>query len=481
MPIGAFKLNGIAKYLAPAAPSVISNNVRYEMSYYLVEGTVTTSTGYIGTNALGPTSTTSSNLGFSILLGQTTATNAQAYFNASTICCYEFYFKCTLDSDRKVILWSTNNSINNMSPVPADQSGHMILFQDANNFKLNYFRQFNPVTLGARDSNWHHLAVQSNGNGTITVWYDGTQVVNFNVSTWTQRSTFYHCMGYSQNSPPVAGNSIYFDEIVITHGSQKYTPGSNFTPYTTAQSNTQYTLGLFHCESTTQKDDLTNLQFNNRNSGATTATGVAVKTDASAKFGSTSLDMSTGTGGFTSELVPLQNLTGNYTIEFWAQIPTNPIFSQKALLRSDTGTGLAGSLSLRPQGSNIYDIEYSFSGDNWNSNGGAGMTWTAGVWYHCCVMRSGTSVGIFFNGSRKSDRVSAHTRPFGNPTSAATLGVNTGGNLIRIDSLRISNTARYTYGASFTVPTSAFTSDANTLVLYHFEGVAGSTIFRETT
>jgi hypothetical protein len=252
MPIGGFKLNSIGRYLAPSGGGGSVSRDNPQPSTYLVEGSVRTTTGYIGTNALGPIATTSSDGGFSITLSNP---GTQTQFNSSTICCYEFWFKASIDADRKVIYWSTNSSINNMAPLPPDQANHMILYQEANQFRLNYFVQYSPVTLGARDSNWHHLAVQSNGNGTITVWYDGTQVVNTGVISWTQRSKFHHCMGFTNNSPPVIGNSIFFDEIVITHGAQKYTPGVNFTPYSTAQTNAAKTIGLFHCESTSQTDD----------------------------------------------------------------------------------------------------------------------------------------------------------------------------------------------------------------------------------
>lgn len=251
MPLGAFKLNSIGRYLAPSGGGSISRD-NPQPSTWAVGGSVRTTAGKIGTNGLGPQSTTNADEGFNITLSNP---GTQTQFNASTICCYEFWFKASVDADRKLIFWSTNSNIANMAPTPADTANHMILYQDAGNFKLNYFVQFSPVTLGARDTNWHHLAVQSNGNGTITVWYDGTQVVNATVTSWTQRSRFYHCMGYSQNSPPVAGNSIFFDEIVITHGAQKYTPGVNFTPYTTVQTNAAKTIGLFHCESTTDADD----------------------------------------------------------------------------------------------------------------------------------------------------------------------------------------------------------------------------------
>lgn len=247
---GASRLNSLAK--GAAAPAGRTN---LTASTYAVENSVRTGAAYIGSASLGPSATADSEPGFSI---QLTNGGGQKYFNASTICCYEFWFKCVIDDNqRRVILWSTNESINNMAPTPADQANHMILFQDAGNFKLNYFRQYAPVNLGARNTNWHHLAVQSNGNGRITVWYDGTEAVDFNVSSWTQRYRFLHCMGYYQNSGPVTSNSVFFDEIVITHGAQKYTPGSDFTPYTTAQTNGPNTIGLFHCESTSQTDDTT--------------------------------------------------------------------------------------------------------------------------------------------------------------------------------------------------------------------------------
>jgi len=311
MPIGAFKLNSIGRYLAPSGGGTIYRT-RPQPSIYTVSGSARTTTGNIGTTAIGPNATTSSDEGFTIKLPYQTDT--QLNFNASTICCYEFWFKATVDADRKLIFWSTNNAITNMSPAPPDTANHMILYQEGNQFRLNYFVQYSPVTLGARDSNWHHLAVQSNGNGVITVWYDGTQVANTTVTSWTQRNLFYHCMGYSMNSPPVIGNSIFFDEIVITYGAQKYTPGSNFTPYTTAQTNTVNTIGLFHCESITQTDDAPRAV--NRYSGENIITSPAVLSTTN-KFANASADFTAG-GYVTVKQFDANALasSGNYTINF---------------------------------------------------------------------------------------------------------------------------------------------------------------------
>jgi hypothetical protein len=45
-----------------------------------------------------------------------------------------------------------------------------------------------------------------------------------------------------------------------------------------------------------------------------------------------------------------------------------------------------------------------------------------------------------------------------------------------IDEFRFSNIARYS-GSSITVPTAAFTNNANTLLLLHMDGTNGSTSF----
>jgi len=139
-----------------------------------------------------------------------------------------------------------------------------------------------------------------------------------------------------------------------------------------------------------------------------------------------------------------------------------------------------GSVSLRPQGGNVYDIEYTFEGENWNTNGGAAMTLTYGTWYHCAIVRysTGPVTNIFFNGNRQSNRTATHTWPFTNGTSVDLL-VNGGQNLVYLDEIRLSNTAKYANAATYTIPTEPFINSSSTKLLMHFNGSPGGTVFED--
>ena len=103
-------------------------------------------------------------------------------------------------------------------------------------------------------------------------------------------------------------------------------------------------------------------------------------------------------------------------------------------------------------------------------------------YHHIAFVKSSTAgLAIYVDGS--SEDTSAET---GNiDTTALNVGVlrylgDTGyGMKFRIDELRISDVVRYS-GASLTVPTASFTSDANAIALYKFNAGSGSTALDET-
>jgi hypothetical protein len=98
-----------------------------------------------------------------------------------------------------------------------------------------------------------------------------------------------------------------------------------------------------------------------------------------------------------------------------------------------------------------------------------------GQWYHYAGVYDGGSASIYLNGSLMST-ASPHSTPTANSDElrigidwdmgCAMLGV--------IDEVRISNIARYT--SSFS-PSTSFSTDSNTMALWHFDEYTGSVAY----
>ena len=187
---------------------------------------------------------------------------------------------------------------------------------------------------------------------------------------------------------------------------------------------------------------------------------------ATSKFGSSSLYKSSANNRvWASPDKDLEFLNNAFTIEMWIN-PTN-----KSTVKT------------------YYDARYKETDDNMprleldNSTLkyivnnvtliSGSYTPAAGVWAHIAVCRSGTSTRLFVNGVQIGTTLTdTNVYRSGIVNLAST---HRGGNeaVGYIDEVRVSNTARYT--TTFTPATSAFTNDANTVMLLHFEGVNGST------
>jgi hypothetical protein len=98
------------------------------------------------------------------------------------------------------------------------------------------------------------------------------------------------------------------------------------------------------------------------------------------------------------------------------------------------------------------------------------------TWYHIAWVRNGTNIKIYLDGVEKGSATIS-----GTPSVVARdLSIGSHyrvGSRSYVDEIRISKTARYTAG--FTPSASAFTNDANTLLLIHADGTNGSTTFTD--
>jgi hypothetical protein len=164
----------------------------------------------------------------------------------------------------------------------------------------------------------------------------------------------------------------------------------------------------------------------------------------------------------------------NFTAECWVRYV--------AMTTIDDG-GYPATMGCMELGD--YPMNWSFGADR---NGSLrfvyviGSTWyvinsanslitAAGSFYHIAVVKQGTAIACYLNGTSVATgtlagTISTAARPF-SIGSYYRIGANA-----NVDELRLSKSARYT--TSFT-PAGPFVNDLNTLMLLHMDGTNGST------
>lgn len=223
-----------------------------------------------------------------------------------------------------------------------------------------------------------------------------------------------------------------------------------------------------------------------------TINGLCTVSTTQYKFGSKSMYMSNGsTLNYLRPSGLPYNSPSTWTLEAWVY----PTANQKSIIfGSYNGYGLEAYISLSQMGLNIlfegYRNDVSITGST---------TFTLATWNHVAwsydgttyrMFRNGTLVGSGTNGPVKngffSDMIVGSTFPYGTPriydsngivTLANKYAAVTGtGNAFNgyIDDIRFSNNCRY--NNTFTAPSVAFTSDANTVFLQNFEITNGIAI-----
>lgn len=183
-----------------------------------------------------------------------------------------------------------------------------------------------------------------------------------------------------------------------------------------------------------------------------TFAGAAELTDVDKKFGTGCIhvpntatdELDIGSPGTTFQWA------GDFTVEFFQKRPTSSetsvfILNNGSLNFAINSTGSTLRIFLN-------STTATFTGGTVNN----------GVWYHVALVRSGSTVTLYVDGSSVATSSNSSTLGFASPTIAA---FGRGVGEIFIDEVRISNIARYT--GNFSAPTGEFTSDANTSLLIH--------------
>jgi hypothetical protein len=199
-----------------------------------------------------------------------------------------------------------------------------------------------------------------------------------------------------------------------------------------------------------------------------TANGGASHSTSQSKIGSSSIDLSGSTTDYLSvpDSADWDFGTNDFTIEGWFY-PTD-ISVDRGLFHNTNGSSWGHKINFR---SGQFEW-YSYEGSGHTSSYSA--TVNNNAWNHfAATMDSGTR-RLYLNGvqiatnTSSSGVTSSDTFYIGSITTSLT-GY--------LDEFRISNSCRYPSGTTFTPSTTAFTEDANTLLLIHSDTTNGSTTF----
>jgi hypothetical protein len=326
---------------------------------------------------------------------------------------------------------------------------------------------------------WYHYAITRSGTST-KLFRDGTQIG----STYTDSTNYTGGSGdlrLGWNS--VTGQFAAFlnghmDEIRVSN-TARYT--ANFTAPTAPFVNDENTLLLIHADGTNLS---TFFEDDNgvRAPKGISAVGNAQIDTAQSKFGGSAL-LCDGTGDYV--MSPAGSHfdfgTGDFTIEYWIRFNAINTLYVPIALRPTSGIG---------NGQWWCEIQ---AGDNkmyWGFKNQAGTTFyanfpvigtamTTGSFHHIAVVKNGSTLTQYLNGTANGNVGTGLSGSFGISTSDLWIGAGAGAYSVNgwLDEIRISNTARYT--ANFTAPTTPFVNDSNTVLLIHADGTDASTVFRD--
>lgn len=322
------------------------------------------------------------------------------------------------------------------------------------------------------NNSWNHIAVQFNGTSyKLIVNGDYTNAGNANVTNPIISTIWDQLMlgGSSFNGSSPVGFEGYFGCFRISDTnrySATFTPSSTFTKDVN-------TLSLNTFNSTSS------INASEQVSGVLWTASVPMYSTVQKKYGTSSLEFKGGsssgiansgvTAHMHSSINGLTNLHYAWTMELWVYL-NGSHRDYNCLLGANRG------------GSDIFRFGISRSGilnfftmtnTNYNQSisGSGVINIDTGVWNHIALVFTGTSYNAYVNGVLDFSIASETAVPDG-VFRGLTIGkvlYNTSWTLTDayIDEFRVSSVARYS-GQSFTVPSSAFTKDMDTVVLNHF-------------
>lgn len=364
-------------------------------------------------------------------------------------------------NDYTMEMWARFSDTGTYRTLLANQGTNGAVFlQRDNSNKISLFYIGDSATLSTTSTVtsgvWYHIALVVDG-GTQKLFLDGTLEASRTETTYTS-TTSQGMLGRRQTVTSRDMNG-HIDEFRLSNVA-RYT--ASFTVPTEPFVNDANTLLLAHMDGTDGTSVFSDDIGTDRSAVGISAIGNAQISTSQSQIGGASAVFD-GTGDHLES--PVFELTGDYTVECWARWDT--VVGSQGLIGSD---GTTQYDTLKSSGTTVY-----------TNFGGSYITFDSAIstntWYHIAVTRSGSSVRLFRDGVQQGSTFTDTTTVWPTASNAKLyIGRDAYGDIDGyVDEVRISDTARYT--SNFTPESTAFTNDANTLLLVHMDGTDSSSTF----
>jgi len=344
--------------------------------------------------------------------------------------------------------------------------------------------QFNLVTDAIyRDpSAWYHLVVafdttQSTASNRIKIYINGSQVTSFSTETYPSEdfNTLLNSSTVMQLGVQSGAGDYYDGYLAEVH----FVDGQALDPTSFGETGTYGEWKPIEVTGMTYGTNGFYLDFGNTGDKHTiTVQGDVQHTTSPKKIGDSSIHFLHNGG--TADILKLSSypsdlvFSGDFTYEFWAY-KDDTSSSGAVFGNNESGYGVpcqwrmmsTGNMSIHMNGSSTWSMASGF---------GTSTSYTASVWQHWALVRSGSTITLYRDGVSQATTTSSQAQTL-QGSSTFVIGGSQGLDYYNghLDEIRISNTARYTSG--FTPSTTAFTDDANTMLLIHSD----TTVFESTT
>ncbi len=357
------------------------------------------------------------------------------------------------------------------------------------------------------DDTWHHVALCRDASNNESLFVNGTRAQTTSsassvIGTASTREKF-GIGGFVNNAGSVAlpfnqGGNGYMDMVRVSNTDRYGATNSSITVPTTAFTNDADTKFLIHCNVSEEANNFRDEKFEDRVSvggfiGSYNASGtIDALSNTQSKFGTTSLQL-TGSSTDSFAAIHYQNPGANdFTHELFFY-PTT-VSGNQAIFGAMNNSRTAQLFFLI--GSNLKLYMNRDNNTSWGIASGVSFgTVNQNQWNHVALVRTTDTLELMLNGTRGNTVSLLSDVNLGNgayesqthQSSAPATGIegyrqnffsigrvegSTTPSTGFFGPCRISNNSRYT-GSSYTVPTSNFTNDANTLALFTFDGTNG--------